>query len=75
MPYCCTSALRARQSSWVGMATSESANSWRTLSVAGSHTWSVYLSKNSPEAYFDSGNPANQAPRSRAMAFDERSAW
>ncbi len=54
---------------------SESAKSCRTRSVAGSHTCSVYLSKNSPEAYFDSGNPAKYEPRSIASLFDARSAW
>ena len=51
-----------------------SANSWRTLSVLGSHTPSVYLSKNSPLAYLDFSKPTNVEPRSIAILFDAFSA-
>ena len=54
---------------------SASANSSRTLSVLGSHTCSVYLSKNSPDAYFEFSKPLKAVPRSIAMRFDARSAW
>ena len=52
-----------------------SSNSFRTFSVCGSHTCSVYLSKNSPLAYFDFSKPLNAEPRSIAILFDARSAW
>ncbi|SHT40870.1 Uncharacterised protein [Mycobacteroides abscessus subsp. abscessus] len=35
----------------------------------------MYLSKNSPLAYFDLSNPPNFVPRSMAMRFDALSAW
>ena len=74
MPCVCTDSFSRCQSSCVGMRMSASANSSRTRSVAGSHTCSVYLSKNSPDAYFDFSNPPNLVPRSIAIRFDARSA-
>src|SRR5882757_421092 len=53
MPWVCTDSFSRFQSSWSGMRMSASANNSRTRSVAGSHTCSVYLSKTSPEAYFE----------------------
>ncbi|COX91719.1 Uncharacterised protein [Mycobacterium tuberculosis] len=51
-----------------------SANSWRTFWVFGSQIWSVYLSKNSPDAYLDRSKPLKCVPRSIAMRLDARNA-
>ena len=75
MPCSMTEAFSSRQSSCVGRAMPASANSSATRSVAGAHSWSVYLSKNSPEAYFESSNPPNRWPVSMAIRFEARSAW
>ena len=50
-------------------------NSSVTFAVSGSHAASVYLSKNSPDAYVESAKPSNAVPRSIAIWFDARSAW
>ena len=75
MPCSWIDALSSAQSCWVGMCTPESAKSCVTFAVSGTHAASVYLSKNSPDAYFESQNPSNTSPRSIEMRFDARSAW
>ena len=57
------------------MCTPASAKSCVTFAVAGTHAASVYLSKNSPDAYFESQKPSKTSPRSIEIVFEARSAW
>ena len=42
---------------------------------AGSHSCSVYLSKNSPDAYLEFSKPSKVWPRLDGERFEARSAW
>ncbi len=75
MPCSWMDAFSAFQSSCVGIAMFASSNSEATRWVAGVHACSVYLSKNSPDAYFESRKPSNVSPVSIAMLFEARRAW
>ena len=70
MPYLATSAARASQSAWVGTLIEEAASSSRHLSVVGAHSSSMYLRKNSPDAYAESSKPSKRSPRSRAIVHE-----
>ncbi len=73
MPCSMTEAFSSRQSSWVGMWMF--LNSSATFSVCGTHSCSVYLSKNSPEAYLDFSKPPKVWPVWMASRLEARTAW
>ncbi|MCY1245696.1 hypothetical protein D9M72_588640 [compost metagenome] len=69
-----TACFSSSQSSCVGMEMPAASNRAFTFSVAGNHLAPVYLSKYSPDAYFEFSKPLKVTPFSTASRLDARMA-